>query len=372
MTGSGQELVARKKLLSESARVSAIHCQSLSIQYPSGTRAVDKISLTVNPGEIVSLIGPSGCGKTTLLRLMAGLEQPTEGGVRLDPPVQGDAGGIAFVFQQPSLLAWRTALQNVLLPLDLIGKGSQSHRREIASELLRTVGLADAAKRFPSELSGGMRMRVSIARALVTDPHVLLLDEPLGALDLNLRRQMQEELVRIQKQLGTTFVHVTHDQDEAMSIADTIVVLNHGKIEDNGAPDRIYLKPASLFTATFMGESNIFEGTIATANNGRMRISTKLGDIELEGEGSAGDAIRLSVRPEQIKIGAAKDDSGIALGNIEIMETVFQGSHRRCRGFAGPDQDLELLLQIPVENAVQSGDTVEIYVQPNDVVLLQD
>ena len=157
-----------------------------------------------------------------------------------------------------------------------------------------------------------------------------------------------------------------------MSIADTIVVLNHGKIEDNGSPDRIYLKPSSLFTATFMGESNILEGTITTAYNGNIQIATKLGDIEVAGEGSVGDVIRLSIRPEQIKIGVVKDDTGIALGSIEITEAVFQGSHRRCRGFAGPDQDMELLLQIPVENAVQSGDTVEIYVQPNDVVLLQD
>ena len=230
MTGSGQELVARKKLLSESARVSAIHCQSLSIQYPSGTRAVDKISLTVNPGEIVSLIGPSGCGKTTLLRLMAGLEQPTEGGVRLDPPVQGDAGGIAFVFQQPSLLAWRTALQNVLLPLDLIGKGSQSHRREIASELLRTVGLADAAKRFPSELSGGMRMRVSIARALVTDPHVLLLDEPFAALDDMLRNQLGQLLLELWERRRFTVVMVTHNIAESVLLSHRIAVMRDGAL----------------------------------------------------------------------------------------------------------------------------------------------
>ncbi|MGB1707838.1 MAG: ABC transporter ATP-binding protein [Rubripirellula sp.] len=216
--------------MSESARVSAIHCQSLSIQYPGGTRAVDKISLTVNPGEIVSLIGPSGCGKTTLLRLMAGLEQPTEGDVRLDPPVQGDAGGIAFVFQQPSLLPWRTALQNVVLPLDLIGKGSPSHRREIASELLRTVGLADAATRFPSELSGGMRMRVSIARALVTDPHVLLLDEPFAALDDMLRNQLGQLLLELWERRRFTVVMVTHNIAESVLLSHRIAVMRDGAL----------------------------------------------------------------------------------------------------------------------------------------------
>ena len=230
VTGSGRELVARKNLLSESARVSAIHCQSLSIQYPGGTRAVDKISLKVNPGEIVSLIGPSGCGKTTLLRLMAGLEQPTEGTVSLDPPVQVDAGGIAFVFQQPSLLPWRTAIQNVMLPLDLIGKGSSSNRREVASELLRTVGLEDAATRFPAELSGGMRMRVSIARALVTDPHVLLLDEPFASLDDMLRNQLGQLLLELWEKRRFTVVMVTHNIAESVLLSHRIVVMREGAL----------------------------------------------------------------------------------------------------------------------------------------------
>jgi ABC-type nitrate/sulfonate/bicarbonate transport system ATPase subunit len=229
-TGSGQELVARKNLLSESARVSAIHCQSLSIEYPGGIRAVDNISLKVSPGEIVSLIGPSGCGKTTLLRLMAGLELPTEGTVSLDPPVQGDAGGIAFVFQQPSLLPWRTAIQNVVLPLDLIGKGSPSDRRAIASDLLKTVGLEDAATRFPTELSGGMKMRVSIARALVTDPHVLLLDEPFAALDDMLRNQLGQLLLELWERRRFTVVMVTHNIAESVLLSQRIAVMREGAL----------------------------------------------------------------------------------------------------------------------------------------------
>lgn len=239
MTGLGQKLVVRKNLLSESARVSAIHCKSLSLQYPGGTRAVDNISLKVNPGEIVSLIGPSGCGKTTLLRLMAGLEQPTEGAVSLDPPVRGDAGGIAFVFQQPSLLPWRTAIQNVVLPLDLIGKGSASDRREIASELLKTVGLADAAKCFPSELSGGMKMRVSIARALATSPHVLLLDEPFAALDDMLRNQLGQLLLELWERRHFTVVMVTHNIAESVLLSNRIAVMREGALAsvlDNPLP----------------------------------------------------------------------------------------------------------------------------------------
>ena len=216
--------------MSESARVSAIHCKSLSIQYPGGTRAVDNISLKVNPGEIVSLIGPSGCGKTTLLRLMAGLETPTAGTVTMDPPVKGDAGGIAFVFQQPSLLPWRTALQNVVLPLDLIGKGSPVSRREIASDLLETVGLKEAATHFPSQLSGGMKMRVSIARALVTDPHVLLLDEPFAALDDMLRNQLGQLLLEIWERRRLTVVMVTHNIAESVLLSQRIAVMREGAL----------------------------------------------------------------------------------------------------------------------------------------------
>ena len=336
--------------------------------------AVDAVNLSISRGEFVVLLGPSGSGKTTILAMLGGFLTPSSGQVLIEgadvtqvPPALRPT---VTVFQDYALFPHMSVASNVSFGLAMrkIPKDARVRRAE---ESLRLVGLEGFGDRSIDQLSGGQRQRVALARAIAVEPSVLLLDEPLGALDLNLRRQMQEELVRIQKQLGTTFVHVTHDQDEAMSIADTIVVLNNGKIEDAGSPDRIYLKPASLFTATFMGESNILEGVIATVHNGHIKISTKLGDIELEGEGSAGDVIRLSIRPEQIKIGTSDADSSIALGNIEITEAVFQGSHRRCRGFAGTDHDTELLLRIPVENVIQSGDTVEIYVQPNDVVLLQ-
>ena len=337
--------------------------------------AVDSVNLSISRGEFVVLLGPSGSGKTTILSMLGGFMTPSAGQILIEgvdvtqvPPARRPT---VTVFQDYALFPHMSVASNVGFGLAM-RKVPKDERARRAEESLRLVGLEGFGDRSIDQLSGGQRQRVALARAIAVEPSVLLLDEPLGALDLNLRRQMQEELVRIQKQLGTTFVHVTHDQDEAMSIADTIVVLNQGKIEDNGSPDRIYLKPGSLFTATFMGESNILEGTITTADNGNIQIETKLGDIEVAGEGSAGDAIRLSIRPEQVKIGAAKDDSDIALGNIEITEAVFQGSHRRCRGSAGPDQDMELLLQIPVENAIQSGDTVGIFVQPDDIVLLQD
>lgn len=216
--------------MSESARVSAIHCKSLTIEFPGEIRAVDQVDLTVNAGEIVSLIGPSGCGKTTLLRLMAGLEIPTDGSVSLDPPVVGHAGGIAFVFQQPSLLPWRNTLENVVLPLDLLGRGSRQSRRELASKMLETVGLEHAATRFPSELSGGMKMRVSIARALVTDPHVLLLDEPFAALDDMLRNQLGQLLLELWEKRRFTVVMVTHNIAESVLLSQKIAVMREGTL----------------------------------------------------------------------------------------------------------------------------------------------
>ena len=337
--------------------------------------AVDSVNLSIARGEFVVLLGPSGSGKTTILSMLGGFVTPSSGQVLIEgadvtqvPPALRPT---VTVFQDYALFPHMSVASNVSFGLSMrkVPKDVRGRRTEQA---LRLVGLEGLGDRSIDQLSGGQRQRVALARAIAVEPSVLLLDEPLGALDLNLRRQMQEELVRIQKQLGTTFVHVTHDQDEAMSIADTIVVLNHGKIEDNGPPDRIYLKPASLFTATFMGESNILEGTIAATHNGHIQVSTKLGDIEVEGERPAGDTVRLSIRPEQIKIGTTEDNDSIALGNVEITEAVFQGAHRRCRGLAGTNRDTELLLRIPVENSIQPGDTVEINVQPNDIVLLQD
>jgi len=240
--------------LNEAAHASAIHCESLSIQYPGGTWAVDQVDLSVDSGEILSLIGPSGCGKTTLLRLMASLESPTNGSVSLSPPVVGHDGGIAFVFQQPALLPWRTALENVVLPLELIGRGSAQERRDCASRMLNTVGLGEALSHFPSELSGGMKMRVSIARALVTEPNVLLLDEPFAALDDMLRNQLGQLLLTLWEEKKFTVVMVTHNIAESVLLSNRIAVMRQGKLKkvlDNPLP---YPRCESIRTTAGFGE----------------------------------------------------------------------------------------------------------------------
>ncbi len=210
---------------------SEIRCESVGLKFPDGTRAVDDVSLRIAAGTIASLVGPSGCGKTSLLRLLAGLERPSSGVVVLDPVVSAAAGEIAFVFQQPALLPWRTAIENVMLPLELTGRVSASQQRELASELLADVGLSDALNKRPTELSGGMRMRVSIARALVTSPRVLLLDEPFAALDDLLRGQLGELLLELWTRRRFTAVMVTHNIGEAILLSDQVIVMRSGKTQ---------------------------------------------------------------------------------------------------------------------------------------------
>ncbi|MEM1067521.1 MAG: ABC transporter ATP-binding protein [Planctomycetota bacterium] len=210
-------------------RSSSIQCQSLSVEFANGVTGVDSVDLRIDASQIVSLIGPSGCGKTTLLRCMANLQSATRGNVTLDPPVPAHHGNIAVVFQQPTLLPWRTALENVALPLQLTGSRKNEHRQR-AEALLETVGLGDAMDRFPRQLSGGMRMRVSLARALVTRPEVLLLDEPFAALDDMLRTQLGELLLRLWDEQQFTAVMVTHNIAESILLSHRIAVMQKGRV----------------------------------------------------------------------------------------------------------------------------------------------
>jgi ABC-type nitrate/sulfonate/bicarbonate transport system ATPase subunit len=242
---------------------SSIRCESLTIDYPGGSRAVDSADLVIPSGQIVSLIGPSGCGKTTLLRLIAGLEHPTGGAVAFEPPA-GRKGESAFVFQQPSLMPWRTAIENVTLPLELIGAGSRAQWLADARALLEQVELAEATDRFPRQLSGGMKMRVSIARALVTKPRVLLLDEPFAAIDDMLRNQLGQLLLDLWDLRRFTAVLVTHNIGEAILLSHRVAVMHDGKI------------------------SQVIENPLAWPRNEQMRRSAAFGQFY----GQVSDALR--------------------------------------------------------------------------------
>ena len=337
--------------------------------------AVDDLNLTVARGEFLVLLGPSGSGKTTILSMMGGFTTPTSGKLIIAgddftkvPPAHRPT---VTVFQDYALFPHMSVRDNVSFGLAM-RKVAKAERNKLAEQFLETVGLSGFGDRGVNQLSGGQRQRVALARAIAVEPKVLLLDEPLGALDLKIRRQMQEELVQLQKNLGATFVHVTHDQEEAMNIADNIALINHGKIEDYGPPDRVYLRPSTLFAARFMGESNIFKGKTVECRDGYFSVETQMGRFSFVGEAVSGKTAHISLRPEQIRIGDPFQDDMIPLGEIKVKEVIFQGTHKLCHVMADRDRQLELLLRLPQDQTVKTGDIMDIHARETDTVLLWD
>jgi spermidine/putrescine transport system ATP-binding protein len=278
--------------------------------------AVDDLHLTIPQGSFFALLGPSGCGKTTTLRMVAGLEEPTSGQVLIGDqdvtrakPYQRP---VNTVFQSYALFPHLNVVENVEFGLRRRGK---KDTRKAATEALELVQLAHLAGRKPAQLSGGQQQRIALARAIVNRPSVLLLDEPLGALDLKLRRQMQIELKRIQLEVGLTFVHVTHDQEEAMTMADTIAVMNQGVIEQLGDPATLYERPSTTFVANFLGQSNLLPGTVHEPDGDTLVIDVQGQRLRLPRDRSATPSGRVwfGVRPEKLVI--RSDAAGAPTGN---------------------------------------------------------
>jgi ABC-type Fe3+/spermidine/putrescine transport system ATPase subunit len=302
--------------------------------------AVEDVSFTVERGEFCTLLGPSGCGKTTLLRTIAGFEFPDEGDVRisgrscLDQPAH--RRNLAMVFQGYALFPHRTVLQNVLFGLRMRKMGSPAEIAGWARAALGMVGLEGLEDRHPQQLSGGQQQRVALARALVLKPDVLLLDEPLGALDLKLRKAMRYELKRLQRTTGITTIYVTHDQEEAMSMSDKVVVLNRGRIEQAGRPEEIYRAPSSAFVGDFIGESNLLPATVTeTLPAGYLRVridgltSTAAARlVDAAKPVHQGDAVMLLVRAERIRLADRPDGEGAWFAG-EIVERSFLGATSR-------------------------------------------
>ena len=283
--------------------------------------AVDGISVDIPRGSFFAMLGPSGCGKTTTLRMIGGFEEPTEGRIFLgdqdvvgQPPYKRD---VNTVFQSYALFPHMTVADNVAFGLERKGVPKEELKGRVA-EMLELVGLSGFAKRKPRQLSGGQQQRVALGRALVNHPRVLLLDEPLGALDLKLRKNMQMELKRIQSEVGITFVHVTHDQEEAMTMADTIAVMNSGKIEQLGPPAELYERPATAFVAGFLGASNLLPGTVDGPGAIRLDDGTV---VRANVNGRIGE-VAAGVRPEKITIGAGGGANELA---GTVAETAYIG-----------------------------------------------
>ena len=296
--------------------------------------AVDHLDLQIQRGEFFSMLGPSGCGKTTTLRLIGGFEEPTEGVVRLDgrdvtdlPAFKRD---VNTVFQSYGLFPHLNVFDNVAFGLRRRHVASAEVARRV-NEALELVNLGRMAKRRPSMLSGGQQQRVALARALVNRPKVLLLDEPLGALDLKLRKQMQLELKRIQSEVGITFIFVTHDQEEAMTISDRIAVMNRGRIEQLGRPEDVYERPATVFVAEFLGASNLLEGTYRGVQDGWGWVELAGGSkvrVPADPSRTSGQRLRVGVRPEKINVypgGAASPQEGENVMPATLKSAVFTG-----------------------------------------------
>ena len=295
--------------------------------------AVDDLDLELGGGEFFTLLGPSGCGKTTTLRMVAGFEQPSAGRVLIDgddvaglPPYKRPTN---TVFQSYALFPHLNVGENVAFGLKRKKVSGDEIKQRVEAELAR-VGLAAEVNRRPSQLSGGMQQRVALARALVNLPKVLLLDEPLGALDLKLRKGLQVELKRIQREVGITFVYVTHDQEEALTMSDRIAVMNRGKVEQVADPETVYERPATTFVAGFIGVSNLMPAKVSQASGDRARVALDAGvEIEADANGLAtGERCHAVVRPEKLRIDPADQGSQNGWPSVEGMveSSVYLGT----------------------------------------------
>lgn len=333
-----------------------------------GDAAVIKgVSMSIAKGEFVSLLGPSGCGKTTLLRMIAGLEQTTTGSIIIGgkdstalPPEKRD---IAMVFQSYALLPHLSVFDNVMFPLRMRSIGTRQEQARRVTDVLEMVQLSHLAARRPRELSGGQQQRVAVARAVVSRPQVLLLDEPLSNLDARLRESMQEELIQLHRQTGLTTIFVTHDQEEALSLSDRIILLNEGRIEQQGTPAELYGAPSTRFSAAFMGSSNILDvdlGTDGTACHARL---TAEGRLPLADGHATRGASTITFRQEDVQLAppgqagcSARVETAIFLGS-RVRYVVSVGEHRiRCLATDGQN--------------FRAGDTVTLRVAPNRIRFL--
>ncbi|MDD6255176.1 MAG: ABC transporter ATP-binding protein [Eubacteriales bacterium] len=338
---------------------------------------VDHIELTVENGTLVSILGPSGCGKTTTLRMLAGFELPDDGEVLFDDEPVGNVPvnkrGIGMVFQSYALFPHMTVFQNVAYGLEQRKIPKQDIEPQVM-EALRTVHMADFRDRKPSQLSGGQQQRVALARALVIKPRVLLLDESLSALDKKLRVEMQTELRRILEETHVTTFFVTHDQEEAMTLSDTIVVMHDGKIEQMGTPREVYEKPKNRFVADFLGKANFFEGIVTETGEGTVTIDTGNEKITIPADGAeAGEKVLYAVRPEKVKVfEKSEKPAGRAGIDGSADRFVYKGNITTCTVDSG---SMSILSEMNSgDERKDAGRNAEVFVtwEPEDAIRLEE
>jgi putative spermidine/putrescine transport system ATP-binding protein len=339
----------------------------------NGVPVVNDVSLTLRAGEFLTMLGPSGSGKTTTLRMIAGFEHPDRGEIRLRGqdltalPVY--ERGIGMVFQNYALFPHLSALRNIAFPLEMRGVGRTEARRR-AMSALEMVELGSQAKKLPKQLSGGQQQRVALARAIVFEPDILLMDEPLGALDKRLRETMQLEIMRITREVGATVVYVTHDQEEALVMSDRIAIYNQGRIEQIGTAQDLYERPTSLFVADFIGESNVLTGH-AEPGNGVVRGATWVADVPSSATVTGSGPVSLVVRPEMLRIASGAAPEGRNRLEGRVQEAIYLGGVRKYTVRVADGSLLECRVpRTGTESVLDPGDEVTLSWHPDQVVLL--
>ena len=367
----------------------SLELKNIKKSFQEGEDVLESICLTAKKGEFVTLLGSSGCGKTTTLRIIAGLEQPDSGQVFLNgkdvTSLEPNQRNVNTVFQNYAPFPHMNVADNIGYGLKLKKTPKAEISRRV-KEMLELVQLSGFEKRKPSELSGGQRQRVAIARALVNNPEVLLLDEPLGALDLQLRRAMQHELKRLQKKLGITFIYITHDQEEAINMSDTIAVMNHGRFEQIGTPDEIYNHPKTSYVATFVGNANILTGVVENIGTeetgdtsklitvrtdaGKVKVSMNNANITAESDKEyllqKGEKVTIAVRSENIRFEENNDCDGL---NAEVIEKTFAGGQLRVVLKTSEGQEI-VASRYGIDTNVSVGEKVRCCFLPTDAVLV--
>jgi len=342
--------------------------------------ALDHVSLDIQAGEFFSLLGPSGCGKTTFLRVLGGLEVPDAGTVRIagrdvrDLPAH--ARPTNTVFQSYALFPHLTAQDNIAFGLRMKGVAAAETRQRVA-RVMDLVQIADCAGRKPAQLSGGQKQRVALARAIVNEPRVLLLDEPLAALDRKLRAALQLELLELQHRLGITFIFVTHDQEEALVMSDRIAVMNAGRIEQLGRGAALYERPRTRFVAQFLGTCNLLEGECARRDGGALRVRTRFGELDVPAAGAraaaavAGAPLTLAIRPEQVHVRRA--GGGPNGFPARVREVIYTGAATHYQlAAAGTLFTAEVMNTGPAAERFAAGAACVVHLPPAALIILED
>lgn len=363
----------------------AVELQDVAKQFitPEGNEmlAVDHVNIKIRNGEFFSLLGSSGCGKTTSLRMIAGFEWPTSGEVYIEgepmghrPPFQRK---VNTVFQNYALFQHMNVSQNIAFGLEMEGAGKDEIEKRV-KRFLDMVQLSGMGKRLPKQLSGGQQQRVALARALVKTPDVLLLDEPLGALDLKLRKEMQLELKALQQQLGITFIYVTHDQEEALTMSDRIAVMSKGRVMQMGSPVEIYERPNNRFVADFIGESNFFEGQVKALSEGESTVFIPTLNCELTGTPVEpglvnGEDVVVSIRPEKVRItDQSRDYNGLS---GSVTSTVYIGSNTHVVVQVGESRikvwEQNRISRLDPESFYTVGQQVHLALMPENTLVLK-